>query len=388
MAITLTPARATGIEFTVSPVLDLLNAMYFTSIAEQLEGAAEWPTETRARMDRGLRGELDLLFSYPRGEPGIMGALNDTIFFHRDAWRDVEALLRFVRELPAEGTADPHAPGIQGLALYALRWPGHQVPYEKPRRLAARDALEMALGEEIAVDASCATQPSGDIDAAAVMALFDDVEGVRARMLRLIRAFYDEYYRPEEAARLAALRRAVDAHERDRGADAEELTRRLLNRPTSCLETVCKGPYEQYIFVPSIDVGIYNSCIDYGRLHALYYQCEAQFRGVPDTDDVTQRMALVYRALSDEGRLRILHLLHGGELYAQEIIERTGLHQSVVSRHLSFMKAVGLVNVRKQNNMKFYSLNEEAGEELRRAVDVFLPRTSARSGYQATQKAP
>ena len=151
---------------------------------------------------------------------------------------------------------------------------------------------------------------------------------------------------------------------------------------------MCKGPHDQYIFVPSIDVGIYSSCIDYGPIHALYYQCEAQFRGVPDGDDVTQRMALVYRALSDEQRLRILHLLHGGELYAQEIIERTGLHQSVVSRHLSFMKAVGLVNVRKQNNMKFYSLNHEAGEELRRAVDVFLPRTSARSGYQEAQTAP
>jgi DNA-binding transcriptional ArsR family regulator len=380
MAITLTPARTTGIEFTVSPVLDLLNAMYFTSIAEQLEGAAEWPTKTRARMDPALRGELELLFSYPRGEPGIMGALNDTIFFHRDAWADVDALLRFVRELPAEGTPDPRAPGIQGLALYALRWPGHQEPYHKPPRVSARDALERALGEEIEVDVSCVTQPATELDAASVLALFDDVEGVRARMLRLIRAFYDEYYRPEEAARRAALRRAVDAHERDRGADAEELTRRLLNRPTSCLETVCKGPHDRYIFVPSMDVGIYSSCIDYGPIHALYYQCEAQFRGVQDSDDVTQRMALVYRALSDEGRLRILHLLHGGELYAQEIIERTGLHQSVVSRHLSFMKAVGLVNVRKQNNMKFYSLNEEAGEELRRAVDVFLPRTSARSG--------
>jgi DNA-binding transcriptional ArsR family regulator len=338
-------------------------------------------------MDPTLRGELDLLFTYPRGEPGIMGALNDTIFFHRDAWSDVDALLRFVRELPAEGTADPHAPGIEGLALYALRWPGHQDPYQKPPRLAPRDALAAVLSEEIEVDASCVTQPV-ELDPDVTLALFDDVEGVRARMLRLIRAFYDEYYRPEEAARLAALRRAADAHERDRGADVEELTRRLLNRPTSCLETVCKGPHDQYIFVPSIDVGIYSSCIEYGRLHGLYYQCEAQFRGVQDSDDVTQRMALVYRALGDEGRLRILHLLHGGELYAQEIIERTGLHQSVVSRHLSFMKAVGLVNVRKQNNMKFYSLNEEAGEELRRAVDVFLPRTSARSGYHATQKAP
>ena len=73
-------------------------------------------------------------------------------------------------------------------------------------------------------------------------------------------------------------------------------------------------------------------------------------------DDRAHRLALVYKALSDEQRLRILSLLRGNELYAQEIVERTGLHQSVVSRHLAFMKAVGLVSARRQNNMKFFSL--------------------------------
>ena len=86
-------------------------------------------------------------------------------------------------------------------------------------------------------------------------------------------------------------------------------------------------------------------------------------------------MALVYRALSDEHRLRILRLLHHGELYAQEIVERTGLHQSVVSRHLTFMKAVGLVNVRRQNNMKFYSP---------RGADVILSEHIQQTGTRHT----
>jgi len=69
------------------------------------------------------------------------------------------------------------------------------------------------------------------------------------------------------------------------------------------------------------------------RLHALYYPCEREYQGVPaDEADATHRMALVYRALGDEQRLRILGLLRGGEFYVQEIVERTGLHQSVLSR--------------------------------------------------------
>ncbi len=50
----------------------------------------------------------------------------------------------------------------------------------------------------------------------------------------------------------------------------------------------------------------------------------------------------------------------------------------MVSRHLSFMKAVGLLNSRRQNNMKYYSLNSDAGDELRRAVDAFMPEPAAR----------
>ena len=65
--------------------------------------------------------------------------------------------------------------------------------------------------------------------------------------------------------------------------------------------------------------------------------------------------------------------MRDGELYAQEIVARTGLNQPVVSRHLAFLKAVGLVNARRQNNMKFFSLNDAMRDELRQAVDLFLP---------------
>jgi DNA-binding transcriptional ArsR family regulator len=58
-------------------------------------------------------------------------------------------------------------------------------------------------------------------------------------------------------------------------------------------------------------------------------------------------------------------------MYVQEIVERAGLHQSVVSRHLVFMKAVGLVQARRENNMKFYSLNPAIREELAKTLELF-----------------
>jgi len=206
------------------------------------------------------------------------------------------------------------------------------------------------------------------------MRLFDEPERTRAKLLTLLRRVYDEHYRPDEARRIACMKRSVAAHRRDAALDPEELSRRLTGRGMTCLESVCAGEHREYVFLPSVDVGPYNSCINLPDLHALYYPCERRYLDVPEDEaDATHRMALVYRALGDEQRLRILRLLRGDELYVQEIVERTGLHQSVVSRHLSFMKAVGLVNARRQNNMKYYSLNSDAGDELRRAVDAFMP---------------
>lgn len=370
------PAAATGVEFSTSVVLDLVNAMYFTALVESQEGIDEWPKQTRARMDPALRAELDLLFTCPRSEPGIMGALNDMLFFHREAWRDVDALLNFVRALPVEGTPDPRQPGIQGLVVYALRWPGHNEPYRLPRGKRMRDALVESLAEGTQ-EIGFAAPRDGECDPAVVLGLFNDPEDLRARMLHLIRRFYDEHYRPDEARRLKGMRRSAEAHERDAASDAHDLARSLLKRSASCLDTVCTGDYATHIFVPSLDVGVYNSCIEYAPMHALYYPCEREYRGVAEDDETVARLALVYRALADEQRLRILRLLRDGELYAQEIVERTGLHQSVVSRHLSFMKAVGLVNARRQNNMKFYSLNRDAGEDLRQAVELLMPGAMA-----------
>ena len=84
-------------------------------------------------------------------------------------------------------------------------------------------------------------------------------------------------------------------------------------------------------------------------------------------------MADIYRALSDPHRLRILGMLQAGEMYAGEVAERTGLPQSVASRHLSFLRAVGLIVSRPQGTMKFYSLNPEMRDVLVRGAAIVVP---------------
>jgi DNA-binding transcriptional ArsR family regulator len=351
---------AAAIQFVASPALDMMNAMYFTSSVKLLEGVEGWPVRLRQEMAPQLLAELDFLFEYPAGDPGIMGILTDNLFTHPEAWRDVEALASYVETMP-DGIGElDRAPGIQGLVYQAMfRYP-EDVDRAEYEPLPQREAIERRL------------RTFDDRDADAIMRLYERPAELRERMVSLIRRFYREHYTKEMPRRLRALERSVARHRAEPSSEPEGLARRLTGRHKSCLEAGCAGPWERHIFAPSMDMGAYNSCAVVENVHGLFYPLEPEFMGV-EMDVEETRLARIYRALSDEQRLRILRLLRNREMYAQQIVDQTGLHQSVVSRHLSFMKAVGLLNARRQNNMKFYSLNPEAKELLTGTLALFEP---------------
>jgi DNA-binding transcriptional ArsR family regulator len=365
MARHLQRGRTINVEFVASEALDLLNAMYFTRLVEEAEGIDEWPARVRREMEPALLAELDLLSTFPCGQPGVMGTLSEILFAHREAWPDIGALLRFVGEMPAGVGEPPLEPGVQGLVLHAIR-------------------SECSCGDgssELEVDlsappkervAQAVESTGGNVEEA--LALYGRPEELRRRMLALIERVYEEHYRQDLPRRLPCLERSVAAHKKEPVDDVSELARRLMRRgeyDEPCLAQDLSR-YTELIFAPSVDMGPYASCADMPPIHGLFYPCEPEFMGEPPQDaERTRRLAQIYKALGDEQRLRILHMLHEREMYVQEIVERTGLHQSAVSRHLTFMHAVGLVVARREGNLKFFSLNPQIGEELRETLKLF-----------------
>ncbi len=72
--------------------------------------------------------------------------------------------------------------------------------------------------------------------------------------------------------------------------------------------------------------------------------------------------AQIFKALSDETRLRIVALLQtGGELCVCDLMEVLDLPQSTVSRHLTYLRHAGLANDRRQGKWMHYSLRDEKG---------------------------
>jgi ArsR family transcriptional regulator, arsenate/arsenite/antimonite-responsive transcriptional repressor len=66
--------------------------------------------------------------------------------------------------------------------------------------------------------------------------------------------------------------------------------------------------------------------------------------------------ARMFKALSDETRLRILCLLLQGELCVCDIMAVLQLPQSTVSRHLAYLKNAGWVDDRRCGVWMYYSI--------------------------------
>ena len=71
-----------------------------------------------------------------------------------------------------------------------------------------------------------------------------------------------------------------------------------------------------------------------------------------------KNVASVFKALGDENRIRILQMLHGGELCACKLLETLNITQPTLSHHMKILCDSGLVTSRKEGKWNYYSINE------------------------------
>jgi ArsR family transcriptional regulator len=71
-----------------------------------------------------------------------------------------------------------------------------------------------------------------------------------------------------------------------------------------------------------------------------------------------KELSTIFKALSDETRLRIVKLLERGELCVCDIVAALDIVQPKASFHLGVLKEASLIKDRKQGKWIHYSLNE------------------------------
>ena len=84
-----------------------------------------------------------------------------------------------------------------------------------------------------------------------------------------------------------------------------------------------------------------------------------------------------FRALGDETRLRLLELLTAGERNVGELMDDTGLGQSLISHHLRALREAGLVNDRRDGRWVYYSIAEQALTSTRLTIHELEPIRAA-----------
>jgi ArsR family transcriptional regulator, arsenate/arsenite/antimonite-responsive transcriptional repressor len=86
-------------------------------------------------------------------------------------------------------------------------------------------------------------------------------------------------------------------------------------------------------------------------------------------DSKAEELAQLYKALGDDTRLRIVHLLaRRGELCVCDVESILEVSQSKASRHLNYLKQAGVVEDRRQGTWVYYRLARAARPALKAAI--------------------
>ena len=82
-----------------------------------------------------------------------------------------------------------------------------------------------------------------------------------------------------------------------------------------------------------------------------------------------KRMAVMFKAFTDENRIQILELLRDGERCACRLLEEMNITQPTLSHHMKILCDSGIVVGRKEGKWMHYSISEEGLENVRNYLE-------------------
>ena len=75
-----------------------------------------------------------------------------------------------------------------------------------------------------------------------------------------------------------------------------------------------------------------------------------------------RKIALVFKALCDENRIRIIKMLGNGEKCACKLLEEMNVTQPTLSHHMKILCDSGIVIGRKEGKWMHYSISEDGAK--------------------------
>lgn len=81
--------------------------------------------------------------------------------------------------------------------------------------------------------------------------------------------------------------------------------------------------------------------------------------------------AIVFKALCDENRLKILEMIKDGEICACKLLEELHIVQSTLSHHMKILCDSNIVVGRKEGKWTYYSFNEEGIKNAEKLLNYY-----------------
>ncbi len=95
-----------------------------------------------------------------------------------------------------------------------------------------------------------------------------------------------------------------------------------------------------------------------------------------------EKIVTVFKAFSDESRVKILGLLKEGEMCGNAILEQMQIGQSTLSHHMKLLVESGIVAARKDGKWTYYSINKEGGEVAKQMLDEIMDAKDVKAAPQ------
>lgn len=187
-----------------------------------------------------------------------------------------------------------------------------------------------------------------------------DAEELKQRLVELLPRWYELVFLPHEPAWREAAERDVEqkrmlARSRTPQQLAELATRGYQYSPTPDIRKL--------VFFPSWWMRPWVILWEHNGAKIFGYPIAG---GADATADSPAELARVYKALGDEGRLKLLRRLSEGPLMLTEAATQLGVAKSTAHHHLAILRQAGFVTVR-DDDEKVYNLRSDlpaAGGEL------------------------
>ena len=100
-------------------------------------------------------------------------------------------------------------------------------------------------------------------------------------------------------------------------------------------------------------------------------------------------MGLLFRALADRTRLRLLNLIGDDEVCVCYFVEVLGTNQPKISRHLAYLRRAGVVGARREGKWMHYRIVEPpdpSAARVFRELRAWLDENSEMQRYRASFK--